>query len=1326
MRIVNVKIDGYGVFQDVTLENIGPGLVVIYSPNGGGKTTLKSFLQNVLFEDPGRKQQKYHPWSGNRHHGRVTLITESNARYEVAADFAATRQNRYTVTNLAGSKRATLLDLTSHVSYQLYSSIFAIGLDDLRDATLKEDEVKSLIGGIPRVGGKKGLTGVLQSLDKEADQLYKKSGSQPSINLLLSELNDINTRTKLLIADQKSIGNLEEAVENCRKKIGELEHELTEAAEVERHCKQLDKAWEYWPRFHELERRLGELEPQSLHFPADGIEKLSVLRDGIASIENKLTEKQRHIASIQSKKASLPLDRVILLAELKIKNLERTVEEFRSVTSELTQEEHLLDEARDRCNVSLSELPADETWTSERITAVDRSSTASEQKRVAAALNKTALRLTDCENKLQSSSSTNVAPAREDEPGGETVARLEHNLAELQQQLAGATPEIDPVDLEQELEPLKRQLELFRKNVSTLQDLNREKSELHAAIGSFINGSGFLVAKIVNFDVETAQREVVDARHYEQTVQLKLDEATEALTEAKRQAEAATAELKSAELALSERWTGAPEDDTSLDTRQAHLRKALGLLPERRAAEADVTRCEAALKDAQQERPLMLQAPVANSGKKQRMVGAVIAAAGLVIAIALHSRAPLLIAGILMVATGAIVALWPQPQQITVARDEEDYRKQLLNRLQTELESARKSALEVEEKLSTLVKAIGCDPTDEAIQEAQDRLDSARRTRRDYDTANIKIQSLRDNAAAALQHSISNQHKLERAQAEQSAAKEAWAKLMMSWGQSATTSNPDAAQLLRNIKTCQDRMARVNSIEDQIIAISSEQAAICAKSISASRLLNLPAPNDAELLTFVERADDKLAEHKERAKQCESIKLQINDAETQLRIARTRQGDLEQTQQQLEHDLNEARIDYKAAEDAWCSFLQRIGLEQSLTPDDLEDLYQRVDRAAACLSEITKRQASLDRLLNRQAEMLHQLNALLAELELPTVQSEGYLGTVQDLAERLKRAQDTEAQLKLVEAELAREQRVLQDLVDDQDRQQAAVSTLFADCGAETEQDFLQGVRISLEFNRVLADFSTIKSQLEGLSAPGEPYEKLISELRTLDRPALDERLESAVDLSVAIRDSLNARRQELGRLEQQIATAEQSSEIADLLAKKETISTQIRVQAEQWMINKIAVSLMANARKAYERERQPEVTKWAGSFLSIMSGGEFSGILLNMETEEYELLDAAGLKKTVPWNRALQDQVYLALRMAIVKQHATSHEPLPIIMDDVLVNCDHDRVEGATRAVAALAKEFQVFYFTCHAPTQELLRAYEPTCDCVVLDDGKFRRLIA
>ncbi len=72
-------------------------------------------------------------------------------------------------------------------------------------------------------------------------------------------------------------------------------------------------------------------------------------------------------------------------------------------------------------------------------------------------------------------------------------------------------------------------------------------------------------------------------------------------------------------------------------------------------------------------------------------------------------------------------------------------------------------------------------------------------------------------------------------------------------------------------------------------------------------------------------------------------------------------------------------------------------------------------------------------------------------------------------------------------------------------------------------------------------------------------------------------------------------------------------------------------------------------------------------------------------------------------------DQLYLSVRLAAVEQYVASHEPIPFLVDDILINFDDDRAAAALRVLADLSRRTQVIFFTHHAHLVEIARREIP-----------------
>jgi uncharacterized protein YhaN len=61
------------------------------------------------------------------------------------------------------------------------------------------------------------------------------------------------------------------------------------------------------------------------------------------------------------------------------------------------------------------------------------------------------------------------------------------------------------------------------------------------------------------------------------------------------------------------------------------------------------------------------------------------------------------------------------------------------------------------------------------------------------------------------------------------------------------------------------------------------------------------------------------------------------------------------------------------------------------------------------------------------------------------------------------------------------------------------------------------------------------------------------------------------------------------------------------------------------------------------------------------------------------------------------REQLYLAVRLAYVRHYCDAAEPLPLVLDDVLVNFDAARARATLRVLADFAATSQVLILTCH-----------------------------
>jgi uncharacterized protein YhaN len=90
----------------------------------------------------------------------------------------------------------------------------------------------------------------------------------------------------------------------------------------------------------------------------------------------------------------------------------------------------------------------------------------------------------------------------------------------------------------------------------------------------------------------------------------------------------------------------------------------------------------------------------------------------------------------------------------------------------------------------------------------------------------------------------------------------------------------------------------------------------------------------------------------------------------------------------------------------------------------------------------------------------------------------------------------------------------------------------------------------------------------------------------------------------------------------------------------------------------------------------------------------------LNFTTDE-----AFGLKESAYLSSGTEDQLYLALRLAITELITADTEALPIFMDDPLTQYDDKRAAAAIKFLKEYSAGKQLVMFTCHGKFADMAK---------------------
>ncbi len=141
-----------------------------------------------------------------------------------------------------------------------------------------------------------------------------------------------------------------------------------------------------------------------------------------------------------------------------------------------------------------------------------------------------------------------------------------------------------------------------------------------------------------------------------------------------------------------------------------------------------------------------------------------------------------------------------------------------------------------------------------------------------------------------------------------------------------------------------------------------------------------------------------------------------------------------------------------------------------------------------------------------------------------------------------------------------------------------------------------------------------------------------------------------------------------------------------------------------------LAKKILEESISRWEAVKQPEIYRQASALFKRMTNGQWVEVRAGEKSGEFVVVDSDySLKKPGELSTGTVQQLYLALRMALLDVNPEVGRSLPVVMDDPLVHFDPERRAEAARAIAEFSVRRQVLFFTCDPDTADLFTEFMP-----------------
>ncbi len=439
--------------------------------------------------------------------------------------------------------------------------------------------------------------------------------------------------------------------------------------------------------------------------------------------------------------------------------------------------------------------------------------------------------------------------------------------------------------------------------------------------------------------------------------------------------------------------------------------------------------------------------------------------------------------------------------------------------------------------------------------------------------------------------------------------------------------------------------------------------------------------------------------------ECEALANQLDES-------KRKHGSLSKEVKDREADVESLSEEHRLAADAleawkthWGGQIQSLGLRGETSPLEVDDFIEKVRALFSKQSEAENLRIRINAIDEDAAAFRSQVEAMVAMIaselgDLPADDAVVRLNSLlSENRSRQTKRQQIEEQIEQATQEIEDSKASIQTMTD-------RLDVLCVEAKYDGHNELEEAERRSADYLRVKAAIDSIEQEILE-TGEGATVTELEVEAEGIDPDSLPGRIKA---LSNKIEDELEPRRTELaetkGREEKELELMDGSDQAAVLADQAQAKLASIRSDAERYVQVKLAGKILRDQIERYRRENQGPLVKRASEHFATLTLGSFERLMTDFNERDEPVL--AGIRSggervyVEGMSSGTRDQLYLALRLASLEKYMETSEPMPFIVDDVLVDFDDARSQAALNALAGLAEKTQVVLFTHHSQVVE------------------------
>lgn len=404
-------------------------------------------------------------------------------------------------------------------------------------------------------------------------------------------------------------------------------------------------------------------------------------------------------------------------------------------------------------------------------------------------------------------------------------------------------------------------------------------------------------------------------------------------------------------------------------------------------------------------------------------------------------------------------------------------------------------------------------------------------------------------------------------------------------------------------------------------------------------------------------------------------------------------------------DLSSAESDYRRIFGEWQGHLRSIGFDESLSPDGALDVVRTIKEIQSdqnSLAGLDSRSKAMQDAIDTVNNLLDKVVGSLGKTKI----SDDVVASIEILAQQLSNARSTKGKKESMEDEIERHRQKIHSNQEALEQAKQELQEYVSSYSATDETDFKLKHQVFLKREDLKKTIEHCRTTIQSVVGIGEYYDKFLASISATEPTAVAHTLEVQEKRLKELKTERDEKIQKIGELQVRL----------DDLSAKDLVEEQTELEVRKqrlcdysadWVRSQIALFALAKAISKYENTRQPEVIKAATDVFNRITNHAYPMIIKPTGTNELIIQDHSAKRKIIKeMSRGTREQLYFAMRLGLISVYETKSEPMPVIMDDILVNFDDNRGPAAIEGLIEFSNNRQVIVLTCHKNTLDIYRS--------------------